>query len=57
MSVSDLAAWQGAANPAGDLDEELGQLFDLSAAAANSVESASISSCTSRYCYTFAVTG
>jgi hypothetical protein len=56
MSVSDLAAWQGAANPAGDLDEELGQLFDLSAAGAESIDPASISSCTSKYCYTFAVT-
>jgi hypothetical protein len=43
-------------NPAGDLEEELGQLFDLSTAAAESIEPASISSCTSKYCYTFAVT-
>jgi hypothetical protein len=57
MSISKALAWQGHANPAGDLDEELSQLFDLSIAAAESIEPASISSCTSKICYTFGVTG
>jgi hypothetical protein len=56
MSISKAVAWQGHGNPAGDLDQELGQLFDLSAAAADTAES-SISSCTSKLCYTFGVTG